>query len=81
MGTLAVTSNVSEEIKAAGFEFAVVYKSEEQTDYVACFKNRFDAIMFMHANRIKEDHGIETSTIKRGDTAALQRKDTASVNI
>ena len=79
MGKLTVTPKVTPEIKAAGFEYAVVYKTDdEHREFVACFKNRFDAIMFLHANRIKEEHGIETRSHSRSDTAALQRKPTAT---
>ena len=78
MGKLTVTTKVSPEVKAAGFDFAVVYKNDEDvSDMIACFKNRFDAIMFMHANRIKEETGVKTRSHSHAGSSALQRKETA----
>lgn len=71
MGKLTVTPKVPDEMKAAGFEYAVAYKhDDEHREFVACFKNRFDAIMFMHANRIKEQTGVETGSHSRKETAS-----------
>lgn len=65
MATVSVTSKVPEDIQRAGFDHAVVVKNDDELTYIACFKNRFDAIMFMHANKIKEEHGVETASFAR----------------
>jgi hypothetical protein len=66
MATMSVTSKVPENIQQAGFDHAVVVKHcDDEAQYIACFKNRFDAIMFMHANKIKEEHGVETASFSR----------------
>ncbi len=58
MRNMIVTTQISDELKAAGFEFAVVHKKGKEQVPIACFRNRFDAILFIHANTAKEKHGI-----------------------
>ncbi len=65
MATMSVTAKVPDEIRAAGFNHAVVVNFEDRKEYIACFKNKFDAIIFLHANKIKEEHGVETASFSR----------------
>ena len=80
MGKLTVTSDIPSKMKDAGFTHAVVLEggfeiAEAEFEYIAGFTNRFDAEMFLHANRIKED---AWQPEPKGTSKALQRKETAS---